>query len=164
MTNLTNAECARLYKERHPGLHAERMRQYRMDHPETSKEANARFKKRHPERWAEIHNNGMKKYALTPKGKAHTALNNSRRREGIHTDRVLYAKRVEYLHTHRESCAICGALYQPTHQVDHILALILGGIDSWDNYQPVCLRCHYRKSAEDMQKYYASKEAMNARS
>jgi 5-methylcytosine-specific restriction protein A len=35
-------------------------------------------------------------------------------------------------------------------QIDHIVPLFRGGLDDWDNYQPLCDDCHKGKTAQDM--------------
>lgn len=91
------------------------------------------------------------RYDQTPKGKTAAARRNARRRERS-TDPESYVARVELLHTMQEPCANCKALYRITHQIDHIVALCLGGTDEWFNLQPLCVRCHRRKSGEDTHK------------
>lgn len=129
-------EVQKRYNERHPGHHAEAMRKWNGSHPGCSAEA-------------------YKKYYETPKGKASYARMTANRRERS-TDPELYAARVELLHIMRESCNICGTLYKVTHQIDHILALCLGGSDVWSNYQPLCILCHKKKTEEDMRKLAAT--------
>lgn len=93
----------------------------------------------------------LRKYWQTPKGKAILARHTSKRRE-LSTNPEAYGARVELLHILQESCANCHASYKITHQVDHILALCLGGTDEWSNLQPLCISCHREKSAEDVYK------------
>ena len=93
----------------------------------------------------------LSRFYSTPKGKVSRAKMVSKRRERS-TDPESYAARVELLHTLQESCTSCQAPYRITHQIDHILALCLGGTDQWENLQPLCLTCHRRKTTEDNRK------------
>ena len=117
-------------------------------HPERQAKKNKRFYEMHPSFLSER----IKLRRKTPKGIAKRAKMTARRREQS-TNPELYAARVELLHTIQESCAKCYTPYKITHQVDHILALCLGGIDSWDNLQPLCILCHREKTKEDIQKF-----------
>jgi 5-methylcytosine-specific restriction endonuclease McrA len=103
------------------------------------------------------------KYRRTPKGRATLAKGTANRRE-LSTNPALYGKRVRQLHELKEPCAYpscTNPLYQPTHQVDHIIALGLGGTDIWENYRPICLKCHGKKTAEDNRKIAALKKQQN---
>ncbi len=91
-------------------------------------------------------------YRQTPEGKAAYAKAGANRRERS-TDPESYAARVELLHAMREPCAECGVPYKVSHQVDHIIALCLGGTDDWDNLEPKCTECHRRKSGKDLSKF-----------
>ena len=91
------------------------------------------------------------KYHSTPKGKASRALGKARRRE-YSSNPELYAVRVELLHVLQEPCTKCEIPYKITHQIDHIVALCLGGTDRWSNLQPLCIKCHRKKSVEDVRK------------
>ena len=55
-----------------------------------------------------------------------------------------------------ETCASIAVNYRPLTwsevQVDHLLAVALGGKDDISNLQAVCPNCHYAKTAQDMQK------------
>ncbi len=128
--------------------HAQQMRNFIRLHPGSG---NARVDKwmiAHPQEHAEH----VRKYHLTPKGRGARALVVARRRERS-TDPQVYAERIVQLHANHEPCARCSAPYSISHQVDHILALCLGGTDDLDNFQPLCTTCHYIKSAEDRRKY-----------
>lgn len=141
-------EADRKFHKEHPGYFAEAAREWRKRHPEVCAESHRKFEENHPGYHTEV----FRRYYKTLKGKTNLFKKAAARRE-YSTDPALYAARVYMLHDLRESCAICGALYDTTHQVDHILALCLGGIDSWDNYQPLCLICHRKKTTEDLRKY-----------
>lgn len=130
-----NRQRARMERELHPGLHAEQMRRYYSEHPSILRERG-------------------KKRSKTPKGRAALAKHCAKRREHS-TDPALYAARVELLHVMQEPCAECHTPYNITHQVDHIIALCLGGTDNWDNLQPLCIECHRKKTAEDVSKLMA---------
>lgn len=102
----------------------------------------------------------QRRFYKTPRGKATHAKHNAQRRE-LSTDPALYAARVRQLHEQLEPCAYprCGnPLYKTTHEVDHIIALCLGGIDEWSNYQPLCRKCHILKSVEDRRKIAVLRE------
>lgn len=45
----------------------------------------------------------------------------------------------------QQPCAKCGA--PPPSEVDHIVPLQFGGEDNEANLQPLCVRCHKRKTA-----------------
>jgi 5-methylcytosine-specific restriction endonuclease McrA len=104
---------------------------------------------------------GFRKYRKTPKGKANYAKCRAQRRT-LSTNPTLYGKRVGQLHELHEPCAYPGCInpiYQLTHQIDHILALALGGTDDWDDLRPICIKCHRKKSGEDKRKIAALKRA-----
>lgn len=48
-------------------------------------------------------------------------------------------------------CRMCSAkgLTEPATQVDHIINKAAGGTDDPDNLQPLCLTCHYAKTAQE---------------
>lgn len=91
------------------------------------------------------------RYYSSPEGRASFALAGAKRRERS-TDPESYAARVELLHIMEEPCACCQTSYKITHQVDHIIALCLGGTDDWKNLQPLCILCHREKTREDNHK------------
>lgn len=153
------ADIQKKYRENHPGAHAEELKKFKEEHPGYFAEADRRYKERHPgrkkevaKRFLEAHPDYYNEFYKTPTGRATRARSNTRRRTHS-TDPALYAARVYVLHDLHESCAKCGALYDTTHQIDHIIALCLGGTDDWDNLQPLCVFCHRRKSAGDLSKY-----------
>ena len=51
--------------------------------------------------------------------------------------------RAQFLRKHPE-CGVCGA---EATVVDHVLPLSQGGTNEWANLQPLCVRCHNRKTA-----------------
>lgn len=67
-----------------------------------------------------------------------------------------YMRRFRKMHREKESCAICGKIYDITHCLDHIRALaicrLLGisGADDWSNLQPICIKCHRKKTNSDI--------------
>lgn len=45
-------------------------------------------------------------------------------------------------------CRACGLIHSaPQIEVDHTWPLVLGGCDSANNVQPLCVRCHRIKTA-----------------
>lgn len=141
----------------HPEVHVEGNRRHEEKHPGAHAEVVKRYNGRHPGRMVEI----VRRYNQTPKGKATLARRNQARREWS-TDPEAYAARVEMLHVMRESCTKCHTPYTVTHQIDHILALCLGGTDSWDNLQPLCVLCHREKTAEDTHKLISAQQGNRA--
>jgi len=147
------------YKERHGVYNQQRQRVTKITHPRYFSEATMKSCKKHPETREKYLNEHpellaeiRKRYNETPGGKAARAKGTATRRRRS-DDPALYAARTYLLHDLQESCAICGALYDITHVIDHIIALCLGGTDAWDNYQPACILCHREKTAEDLRKY-----------
>lgn len=134
----------RMNRRLHPRRHAGEMREFYEEHPGYNVEAKKRYAEKHP--------GYMRRSYQTPEGKASLAKKRAKRRK-LSTDHALYAGRYRQLHVLQESCANCGAQYKVTHQVDHILALILGGIDAWDNYEPLCIPCHIEKTKRDMEEF-----------
>lgn len=47
----------------------------------------------------------------------------------------------------RDPCAYCG---EPSATLDHIVAQVNGGGDTWENLTGACLRCNTRKSAHGL--------------
>lgn len=137
-------------KERYKACVRQWMRMWVKLHPGAAAEAKRQSRKNHPEYRAEVYRRSYK----TPKGKASYAKQVAMRR-ALSTNPALYAARVLQLHTNKEPCAECGALYSETHQIDHILALCLGGTDVWENYRPLCIKCHPKKTAEDRRKLHS---------
>lgn len=134
--------------ERNRVWHRQWMRvEYKL-HPDRHAGAVKRYYSRHPEYLPEK----KKKYNRAPKGRAKEARMMARRREHS-TGPELYGTRIELLHTLQEPCAKCHTSYRITHQIDHILALCLGGTDDWENLQPLCIACHRPKTVEDLRKY-----------
>lgn len=172
------AEARRKHQEKHPSYRAETMRKWNEEHPGVSAERKREWYKNHPgynalahRKWNEEHpgvmNERVKKWNRehpgiaaernrrfrgTPEGRAALARGSAKRRKRA-TDPALYAARVYILHDLQESCAKCRAPYDITHQIDHILALCLGGTDDWSNLQPLCLLCHRRKSVEETREF-----------
>lgn len=88
-------------------------------------------------------------------------LKSQERRQRCHTDIDNYINRIRNARENQEPCA-CGAPFvkairaKPGHQIDHILALALGGTDDNENLQVLCWPCHQEKSIDDRQKIRTS--------
>jgi 5-methylcytosine-specific restriction endonuclease McrA len=134
-----SAAANRKHELMYPGYNIEAVRNHRVRHPESGIMA-------------------TRKYYRTPRGKANRAKNITRRRK-FSTNAALFISRLEQLHELYESCAKCGAQYEQSHEIDHIVALCLGGTDDWSNLQPLCIVCHRKKSAMDMRKLATLKRA-----
>jgi 5-methylcytosine-specific restriction protein A len=149
-------QSGRVQYKLHPESYAESKKRYREKDPEAyakiAVEASRQFNERHPGRALEA--SGC--YYETPKGRANMAKKGAARRKRS-TNPLAFAARVLQLHTSKEPCTTCGALYNITHEIDHILALCLGGTDDWDNLQPLCILCHRKKTAEDMKKLVSAR-------
>lgn len=143
-------EAFRRLEERHPGYWKEASRKHRKQHPERVVEVRRKFTEKHPGYW----NEASIKYHSTPKGRASLAKHNAMRRRHS-TNPGLFGARIGLLRILQEPCANidCQTPYTITHQIDHIIALCLGGTDDWSNLQPLCIKCHKKKTAEDMVKY-----------
>ena len=59
-------------------------------------------------------------------------------------------------------CAGCGCLLPPTHQIDHIVPLALGGTNGLTNLQALCVRCHVRKTRGQRHDMLSSRTAREA--
>ncbi len=57
-----------------------------------------------------------------------------------------FGLRKRFIRRARRVCAGCGAVGVAL-EVDHAVALALGGADAWFNLQYLCAVCHRRKSA-----------------
>ena len=142
-----SAKGMRKWNDRNPGMQKERMIEFYDRHPGYGSKKAKESREKHPG----VANERLKEFYKTPKGRIARAKMNASRREHS-TDPALYAARVVILHTQKESCAKCHTEYDITNQVDHIVALCLGGTDDWDNLQPLCILCHRKKTEEDMRK------------
>lgn len=104
--------------------------------------------------WRRIHH---REYRQTEAGKLQH-LKDQERRQRCHTDIDNYINRVRNARENEEACSACDSSFvraerrKPGHQVDHILALALGGTDEDDNLQVLCWPCHQVKSTEDRRK------------
>ena len=54
-------------------------------------------------------------------------------------------------------CATCKATLSHVFEVDHIKPLFLGGGNTGDNLQALCRECHGKKTADDKEKFRASR-------
>lgn len=67
-------------------------------------------------------------------------------------------KRMEVLYKQDYKCLKCQVLLHPRlFEVDHILALCLGGDNTPENLQALCLNCHALKTVNDNEKFHTSK-------
>jgi 5-methylcytosine-specific restriction protein A len=78
-------------------------------------------------------------------------------RETRITGRALQKRRLA-VWTRDPHCAHCRQLtvYPSGFNLDHIVALGNGGDDTDANSQVLCLRCHTRKSREDIQRFHGA--------
>lgn len=155
----------RMWYKLHPDADAEAMRRFYKSHPGCRVESRKRHEERHPGTYTKLtresrqrHPETLRRYYGTPRGKAARAKEAAKRRKHS-TDPALYAARVYLLHDLQESCAVCGVPYDTTHQIDHIVALCLGGTDDWDNLQPLCILCHREKTKEDIRELLRARVA-----
>lgn len=58
-------------------------------------------------------------------------------------------QRVAYRQSYK--CNGCGTLLPPSHHIDHIMPVALGGTNALDNLQALCVACHTRKTRRDRQ-------------
>ena len=72
-----------------------------------------------------------------------------------------YWKNRQYVLARDPLCQICQNA--PSAEADHILALSLGGADTIDNMQGLCVSCHKRKSREDKRKAYRARQRAKIR-
>lgn len=64
----------------------------------------------------------------------------------ILTGKALQRFNTIFLHQH-PICNVCKI--NPSHQVDHIIPLAEGGLDTIDNKQSICIQCHTIKTKEE---------------
>ena len=59
-------------------------------------------------------------------------------------------------------CEICFTLVSENYEIDHKLALYLGGTNDEDNLQSLCSECHRTKTREEYKDYQFAKQAYEA--
>ena len=59
-------------------------------------------------------------------------------------------------------CEICNNLLTANYEIDHIIALYLGGTNEKDNLQACCPECHRTKTRQEYEDYQFAKEAYDA--
>ena len=59
-------------------------------------------------------------------------------------------------------CEICYAVLTANYEIDHILALYLGGTNDKSNLQSLCSECHRTKTREEYEEYQIAKQAYEA--
>lgn len=59
-------------------------------------------------------------------------------------------RRLELLLAFNGRCALCGEKIVGSFDLDHRIALINGGMDVWDNWQPAHHACHVNKTRGDV--------------
>lgn len=94
-----------------------------------------------------------RKYLQSDKGRAYTEHDIWKRYDGMPE---VYTFRVEAFRD-ETSCIDCGLAWIDGprgvgHEIDHILALSLGGTNQRSNLQVLCYECHKTKTRFDMQK------------
>tara|TARA_B100000945_G_C20417282_1_gene615793 strand:- start:2072 stop:2440 length:369 start_codon:yes stop_codon:yes gene_type:complete len=62
----------------------------------------------------------------------------------------------------RWRCEICQDILTANYEIDHKLALYLGGTNAKDNLQSLCLECHRTKTREEYDDYQVAKQAYEA--
>ncbi len=94
------------------------------------------------------HKNYMKIYWKTPKGKARSVVDRSRRRT---TTKMGDLTKEEWLEIQNRSpiCPACGKFVGCENlSLDHIIPISKGGKHTKDNVQALCLQCNLKKSAK----------------
>lgn len=61
-------------------------------------------------------------------------------------------KNVAYSQDHK--CNGCDKLLPPSHEIDHVIPLYLGGLNVESNLQALCAECHNEKTVEDFSNFY----------
>lgn len=69
------------------------------------------------------------------------------------------------LHEAESPCNLCGALYEPTHQMDHVVAIAIALLIGYQytseaDYQMLCRSCHIWKSTYDARDVITLKELL----
>ena len=65
-------------------------------------------------------------------------------------------------YTKKLVAAICSALLNANYEIDHKLALYLGGTNEKENLQALCPDCHRTKTREEYEDYQIAKQAYEA--
>jgi hypothetical protein len=128
---------ARLRYKANPEQERERRRRWRKANPERVSEMQRRWRKANPERASEI---DRRRYAIkkTANRAALVPLTLDARLQRA----ALWGGR----------CAYCGAKDATT--LDHVLALVAGGLDEPSNTAPACRRCNSSKNATPVEAWY----------
>ena len=59
-------------------------------------------------------------------------------------------------------CEICCAILTANYEIDHKVALYMGGTNENDNLQSLCSECHRTKTREEYEDYQFAKQAYEA--
>jgi 5-methylcytosine-specific restriction endonuclease McrA len=90
------------------------------------------------------------KYCAKPESKAKNAARESRRRAlkkgAAISDRVLFAAALD---RHGYKCGVCGNEIVGRYEIDHIVALSLGGAHVLENLQPAHPKCNRTKGGHE---------------
>jgi 5-methylcytosine-specific restriction endonuclease McrA len=145
-------DYARSYRERNPETVHERVIQWRRKNPEAGRQYSRIYRAQNPEvvreqtkRWRE-QNREVHREQRRRRG----ALKRAARRCSLHP--LTLATKIERFALWGDRCAYCGAA--GTLTVDHVLALISGGMDEPDNIAPACGRCNSSKRQELAEQWF----------
>lgn len=95
------------------------------------------------------------KYAASEKGRLSRVARTARRRCQAPDEYIKWFDRL--LLKRHKPCAKCGRPWKQSHQLDHIVALALGGKDEESNYQVLCVDCHRAKTREDLREIWKAR-------
>lgn len=137
-----NRVRARKNYKKSPEIHRQRVKESRKKHPhlEERRRAAKEYQKEHPE----VHNRANKKwYKAHPEKKVEKR--HKRRIREKNTDGKSFTSYEWKLlcHEYGNICLKCGQKKKLTP--DHVIPLALGGSNSIDNIQPLCLDCNVHK-------------------
>lgn len=59
-------------------------------------------------------------------------------------------------------CELCGETLTANYEIDHKLALYLGGTNDMNNLQSCCSECHRTKTRDEYEEYKVAREAYDA--